>query len=104
MMTKTKKLCTAETVQGTNSGKGEAAYALADEITLLEILLNRIIVVFGDLQNNYLNIKADGPILEYYHDSAGVRGEIVSDYLFRLSDEIKALSNLSDSGADILRS
>ena len=81
----------------TNMEKARAAFVLESEITELELMLQRATLILQDLQDDYLNNRnMNGTFLEHYRNNACIRGEIVSDYLFRMSDKVQELCDLAN--------
>ncbi len=76
--------------------KSRVAYILDSEITELELMLQRATLILRDLQEDYLDSKLSGQFLEHYQHSASIRGEIIADYLYRLSDKVQELCALAN--------
>lgn len=109
MTPETKKPCTAATAQDKNESKtiqnnnttkierSKDAVRLSDCLLELQLQLDRAEVAMQDLYDQYLGVQMTKTLLEYYHDTALTRGDIVMDYLAGAQQELKPLQSICDA-------
>lgn len=70
---------------------------LDNTLTELEIMQEKAKVICEDLENEYFSMDYDNSrFLEYYQEKAGIKNDIVLDYLNRIEGKIQELRNLME--------
>lgn len=88
--------------------KAVAAYTLSDELTDIELKLERAELLAADMADDYFrpynNTDKDGKFaITFEHPRYEIVTEIILDYLFAIRNDLKALSELANEGAKYVR-
>ena len=86
--------------------KPEAARRLNDEITDMQLSLERAEIIMQDVDEDYFNTLSFNPKTEegrfriaHEFDRNRIKSDIVTDYLFRIRKQLEELNALCKDGA-----